>query len=257
MSNGASFMFRPVRRCLIFTERIGWATIFSRILCSPSMPGQANALWHFQGVHHDIWDRDFPSPPALVTVRHNGSCVDAVAQTTKQGYLYLFDRASGKPLFPIEERPYPRSDVPGEVTSPTQPSPGLPAPFTRQMLTADLLTTRTPEAHEQAVKEFATFRSGGQFVPIGLNQETVVFPCFLGGAEWGGPAVDRMRGVIYVNANEMACVSGPDGEPADCEYRGKDLSQSMQPVPWQGSCWFAAAVSFARRCGEASLAGAD
>jgi quinoprotein glucose dehydrogenase len=165
-------------------------------------------LWHFQGVHHDIWDRDFPSPPALVTVRHNGSCVDAVAQSTKQGYLYLFDRANGKPLFPIEERPYPASDVPGEVTSPTQPSPTLPAPFTRQQLTPDLLTTRTPEAHKKAVKEFATFRSGGQFVPIGLNQETVVFPCFLGGAEWGGPAVDRLRGVIYVNANEMACVLG-------------------------------------------------
>jgi hypothetical protein len=76
------------------------------------------------------------------------------------------------------------------------------------MLTAGLLTTRTPEAHEKAVKEFATFRSGGQFLPIGLDQETVVFPCFLGGAEWGGPAVDRTRGVIYVNANEAACVLG-------------------------------------------------
>lgn len=165
-------------------------------------------LWHFQGVHHDVWDRDFPSPPALLAVRHNGSCVDAIAQTTKQGYLYVFDRTDGKALFPIEERPYPPSDVPGEVTSPTQPAPIVPAPFTRQVLTQDLLTTRTPEAHEKAMKEFATFRSGGQFIPIGLNQETVVFPCFLGGAEWGGPAVDPKRGVIYVNANEAACVLG-------------------------------------------------
>jgi quinoprotein glucose dehydrogenase len=163
-------------------------------------------LWHFQGVHHDIWDRDFPSPPALLSVRHNGRCVDAIAQTTKQGYLYVFDRSNGKPLFPIEERPYPASEVPGEVTSPTQPFPTMPEPFTRQRLTQDLLTIRTPEAHQAALKEFAGFRSGGQFVPIGLDQETVVFPCFLGGAEWGGPAVDRRRGVIYVNANEAACV---------------------------------------------------
>ena len=163
-------------------------------------------LWHFQGVHHDIWDRDFPSPPALLSVRHNGRCVDAIAQTTKQGYLYVFDRSNGKPLFPIEERPYPVSEVPGEVTSPTQPFPKMPEPFTRQMLTQDLLTIRTPEAHQAALKEFVGFRSGGQFVPIGLDQETVVFPCFLGGAEWGGPAVDRRRGVIYVNANEAACV---------------------------------------------------
>jgi quinoprotein glucose dehydrogenase len=163
-------------------------------------------LWHFQGVHHDIWDRDFPSPPALLSVRHNDRCVDAIAQTTKQGYLYVFDRSNGKPLFPLEERPYPASEVPGEFTSPTQPFPTKPEPFTRQTLTQDLLTIRTPEAHQAALKEFAGFRSGGQFLPIGLDHETVVFPCFLGGAEWGGPAVDRVRGVIYVNANEAACV---------------------------------------------------
>ncbi len=149
-------------------DRVGDDLFADTLLALDARTGKR--LWHFQGVHHDIWDRDFPSPPALVTVRHNGSCVDAVAQTTKQGYLYLFDRTNGKPLFPIEERPYPASDVPGEVASPTQPSPTLPAPFTRQQLTPDLLTTRTPEAHEKAVEEFATFRSGGQFVPIGLNQ---------------------------------------------------------------------------------------
>jgi quinoprotein glucose dehydrogenase len=200
-------------------------------------------LWHFQGVHHDIWDRDFPSPPALLSVRHDGRCVDAVAQTTKQGYVYLFDRTSGQPLFPIEEKPYPASDVPGEVASATQPLPAMPEPFTRQILTQDLLTTRTPEAHEKAMKEFATFRSGGQFVPIGLNQETVVFPCFLGGAEWGGPAVDRRRGVLYVNANEMACVLGltenqPTASTGERIYHnqcslchGKDLSGSPPLYP--------------------------
>ena len=161
-------------------------------------------LWHFQAVHHDIWDRDFSSPPVLLTVNRDGRRVDAVAQTTKQGVVYLFDRATGKPLFPIEERPYPKSDVPGEWTSPTQPMPLAPVPFARQRLTAEMLTTRTPEAHAEALRRFRTFRSEGQFVPLGVDRETVVFPGFDGGAEWGGPAVDPTTGVLYVNANEMA-----------------------------------------------------
>ena len=165
-------------------------------------------LWHFQGVHHDIWDRDFPSRPALVTVMHDGKQVDALAQTTKQGYLYLFDRVSGKPLFPIEEQPYPASTAPGEVASPTQPKPSLPEPFARQRLTADMLTTRTPEAHQFALNAFRTFRSDGQFLPFVVDQQTIVFPGFDGGAEWGGPAIDVKTGVLYVNANEMAWTGG-------------------------------------------------
>lgn len=170
--------------------------------------GTGKLLWYFQGVHHDIWDRDFPSSPALLTVKRNGHEVDAVAQTTKQGWVYLFDRVTGKPLFPIEERPYPRSDVPGEVTSPTQPLPTEPAPYARQLLTEDMLTNRTPAAHAWAEKEFHTFRSGGQFVPFAVGQQTVVFPGFDGGAEWGGPAVDPKTGVIYINANGIAWTGG-------------------------------------------------
>ena len=165
-------------------------------------------LWHFQGVHHDIWDRDFPSPPSLVTVRSNGKQVDAVAQTTKQGFLYLFDRTTGRPLFPIEEHAYPPSTVPGEVASPTQPLPTSPAPFARQLLTEDMLTTRTPAAHADAVKQFATFRSAGQFIPFSVDKQTVVFPGFDGGAEWGGSAVDLKTGVIYINANDLAWTGG-------------------------------------------------
>jgi glucose dehydrogenase len=222
-------------------DRVGNDLFADTLLALDAKTGKR--LWHFQGVHHDIWDRDFPSPPALLSVRHNGGCVDAVAQITKQGFLYLFDRTNGKPLFPIEERHYPASEVPGEVAAPTQPAPAMPAPFTRQVLTPDLLTTRTPEAHEKAVKDFATFRSGGQFLPIGLNQETVVFPCFLGGAEWGGPAVDRTRGVIYVNANETACVlalteNRPTASTGERIYHnqcslchGKDLAGSPPLYP--------------------------
>lgn len=161
-------------------------------------------LWHFQGVRHDIWDRDFPSAPVLFTVKRNGKEVEAVAQTTKQGFVYLFERISGKPFFPIEYKKYPPSDVPGEVAAAEQPLPTRPAPFARQNLTEDLLTSRTPEAHQWAVEKFRTLRSEGQFVPFSTGKDTVIFPGFDGGAEWGGPAVDPESGILYVNANEMA-----------------------------------------------------
>jgi glucose dehydrogenase len=161
-------------------------------------------IWHFQGVRHDLWDRDFPSPPALLTVKRDGKNVDAVAQTTKQGFVYLFDRTNGKPLFPIEFRKYPPSTVPDEVASLEQPLPVRPAPFARQLLTEDLLTTRTPDAHQWAVEKLKTFRSEGQFVPFSVGKDTVIFPGFDGGAEWGGPAVDPQTAIIYINSNEMA-----------------------------------------------------
>jgi len=165
-------------------------------------------LWHFQGVHHDIWDRDFPAPPALFTVERNGKTIQAIAQTTKQGWIYEFDRLTGKPLYPITERPYPPSTVPGEVASRTQPLPDFPEPFARQRLTADMLTTRTPQAHAWAVKAFQDLRSGGQFVPFAVGRQTVVFPGFDGGAEWGGPAIDPVHQILYVNANEMVWLGG-------------------------------------------------
>jgi glucose dehydrogenase len=185
-------------------DRVGDDLFGDSLLALDAQTGER--IWHFQGVHHDIWDRDFPSPPALLSIRRDGKKIDAVAQTTKQGFLFLFDRTTGKPVFPIEERSFPPSQIPGEVTSPTQPVPLLPEPFSRQLLTEDLLTQRTPTAHAWAEKEFSTYLSAGQFVPAALDRETVVFPCFLGGAEWGGPAVDPRRGVIFVNANEWACV---------------------------------------------------
>ncbi|WP_263359159.1 c-type cytochrome [Acidicapsa ligni] len=165
-------------------------------------------IWHFQGVHHDMWDRDFDSPPTLLTVTHNGKRVDAVEQSSKQGFVYLFDRATGAPLFPIAEKPYPPSTVPGEKSSATQPLPLEPKPFARQLLTEDELTNRTPQAHAWAVQQFRTFRSEGQFVPLGLDKQTVVFPGFDGGAEWGGTAADPKTGVIYVNANDVAWTGG-------------------------------------------------
>jgi quinoprotein glucose dehydrogenase len=162
-------------------------------------------VWHFQTVHHDVWDRDLPAPPALVTVTRDGHPVDAVAQVTKSGFVYLFERAGGAPLFPIEERPVPKSDLAGEVSAPTQPFPVKPEPFARQLLTASMLTQRTPEAHAAALATFKTLRSAGQFVPPS-REGTIIFPGFDGGAEWGGPAFDRETGLLYVNANEMAWI---------------------------------------------------
>jgi quinoprotein glucose dehydrogenase len=161
-------------------------------------------IWHFQGVHHDIWDRDFPSPPALVTVKHDGKTIDAVAQTSKQGFVFLFDRANGTPLFPLESHKYPSSDLKGEVAAAEQSLPTKPAPYARQRLTEDMLTNRTPEAHQWALEQFRSFRSEGQFVPLSTTKNTIIFPGFDGGAEWGGPAFDPDTGILYVNSNEMA-----------------------------------------------------
>ncbi|MHB1673514.1 MAG: outer membrane protein assembly factor BamB family protein [Acidobacteriaceae bacterium] len=187
-------------------DRIGNDLFADTLLALDANTGKR--IWHFQGVHHDIWDRDFPAAPALVTVEHDGKRVDAVAQTTKQGYVYLFNRVTGESLFPIKESAYPASTVPGEVAAPTQPLPTAPKPYARQLLTADMLTNRTPEAHAWAEKKFKTFRSDGQFVPLSLDRQTIVFPGFDGGAEWGGPAVDPSTGVIYINSNEMAWTGG-------------------------------------------------
>jgi len=205
-------------------DRVGNDLYADTLLALDAATGKR--LWHFQGVHHDIWDRDFPSAPALFTLRRNGKTVDALAQTTKQGYLYLFDRVTGQPLFPIHEHAYPASSVPGEVASATQPAPDAPEPFARQRLTEEMLTTRTPEAHAWAVTQFRTFTSDGQFVPLGVGKQTVVFPGFDGGAEWGGPAIDPATDILYVNATEMAwtgglVAAGHGGSPGEQVYQNQ------------------------------------
>jgi quinoprotein glucose dehydrogenase len=181
-------------------DRLGANLYADNLLALDARTGKL--VWHFQEVHHDIWDRDFPSAPVLLTVKRGGRKIDAVAQTTKQGVVYLFDRVTGKPLFPIEEKPYPPSDVPGEHAWPTQPMPLKPAPFARQTLTEADLTNRTPEAHAAVLKAFRTYNNKGLFTPFRVDQPTIVFPGYDGGAEWGGPAVDR-KGVIYINSSDM------------------------------------------------------
>jgi quinoprotein glucose dehydrogenase len=183
-------------------DRIGDDLFANCLLALNAETGER--IWHFQGVKHDLWDRDFPSPPALLTVTHAGKKIAAAAQTSKQGFVFLFDRTNGTPLFPIEYRSYPASDMPGEVAAVQQGLPTKPAPFSRQSLDENLLTTRTPAMHKWALEKFRTFRNGGQFVPFTVGKDTVVFPGFDGGAEWGGPAVDPETAIIYINANDIA-----------------------------------------------------
>jgi len=164
-------------------------------------------IWHFQTVHHDVWDRDLPTPPALVTILKDGKKIEAVAQPTKSGFIFLFERTTGKPVYPIEEKSVPtETELAGEKLSPTQPWPTFPKPFARQSLTESDLNTLVPDSSYQDIKKrLATYKTGFIFNPPS-KQGTVIFPGFDGGAEWGGPAFDPETGIIYINANEMPWV---------------------------------------------------
>jgi quinoprotein glucose dehydrogenase len=161
-------------------------------------------LWHFQAVHHDLWDSDFSAPPVLLTVTRNGKLIDAVAASNKWGYIYIFDRVSGKPLFPIIERKVPASTVPGEKASPTQPVPVLPKPLARQTLARDEVTRRTSEIQAWAQHEYDSFLGTQQpFTPLSVDKTTVVAPGWEGGVEWGGITADPDKGILYINASNV------------------------------------------------------
>ncbi|MBT5186894.1 MAG: PQQ-binding-like beta-propeller repeat protein [Kordiimonadaceae bacterium] len=160
-------------------------------------------IWHFQMVKHDLWDRDLPTHPTLVTVERDGKKIDAVAQPTKAGWLYVFDRETGEPLFEMEEREVWPSDVPGEVAAKTQIFPLKPDAFARQGLTEDILTNRTPESAKAAREHLANVSSRGEYDPPSLKG-AMILPGLDGAAEWGGAAYDPETGLIYINSNEMA-----------------------------------------------------
>nr|WP_299386938.1 PQQ-binding-like beta-propeller repeat protein [Allomuricauda sp.] len=197
-------------------------------------------IWHFQMVHHDIWDRDLPAPPNLFDVQRDGKSVPAVAQVTKSGHVFVFNRITGEPLFPIEEKTYPASKLLGEQASKTQPLPTKPAPFARQVLRAeDLYDPNRPAFVDDFVdkdqnidpptvlEKFNQITSKGQFIPIDTTG-VILYPGADGGAEWGGAALEPYNGVMYVNSNEMAWivrmteVSGNDG---DTSHAGMSLSK--------------------------------
>ena len=159
-------------------------------------------VWHFQTLRHDIWDHDLPVYPNLVTVTHNGKTVDAVAQVTKTGYVFLFDRETGKPLFDIEERPVPASDVPGEQAAPTQPVPVKPPPFSVQFVDETNITDIGAANRAKVLARLRAIRSGPAFNPPS-RQGTVVVPGFHGGANWSGCLVRSDDGTLYVNSNNV------------------------------------------------------
>jgi len=172
-------------------------------------------IWHYQTVHHDVWDYDLPAQPALVSVRRDGRMRDAVAQVTKTGFVFLLDRETGKPLFPVEERPTPASDVDGEKLSPTQPFPVRPAPLSMLEVNEDLITDISPQAREFALRRFRSIRGGAPFAPPS-TQGTIYAPGTLGGALWGGCSFDPAAQRLFVNTSELPSIMTlRDGRPQD------------------------------------------
>ena len=198
-------------------------------------------LWHFQTVHHNLWDYDIPAQPTLVTVRHDGKLVDAVAQVTKTGFTFLFERTTGKPLFDIVEKPVPSSEVPGESAYPTQPFPVKPPPFARQGFRAEELTDVTPESREACQKLIDGAVFGSLFTPIGL-QPTVLFPGTNGGANWGGASFDPETHTLYVNSMDVGMIFRMVKMPESSKlpYRSRSLASRFwdknrypcQKPPW-------------------------
>jgi quinoprotein glucose dehydrogenase len=200
-------------------HRIGKDLFADSLLALDAATGKL--LWCQQTIHHDIWDKDLPSPPVLVTLRSGGRRVDAVAQTTKTGFVFVFDRVTGEPLFPIEEKPFPPSTLDGEQAWPTQPVPVKPAPYARQTMTEDEVS---PYAENRA-ELLAQFRGAhkGLFQPFG-KFPTILLPGFDGGGEWGGPAVDP-DGILYVNNNNMAWLVSISDTPKEADLAQMSLGR--------------------------------
>jgi quinoprotein glucose dehydrogenase len=189
-------------------------------------------LWHFQTVHHNIWDYDLPAQPTLVTVTRNGKDVPAVAQVTKTGFTFVFYRLTGKPLFDIEERPVPKSEVAGEATWPTQPHPVKPPPYARQSFSRDELTDVTPESRTYCSKLIEGAAFGTLFTPISLKP-TVLFPGTNGGANWGGASFDEATGRLYVSVNEEGAIGQmqPTAAESALPYRRTGGSEAEGEYP--------------------------
>ena len=201
-------------------------------------------VWHFQAVHHGVWDYDFPAAPTLVDVTVGGRRIKALAQVSKQGFTYVFDRATGEPVWPIEERPVETdTDLPGEVLSPTQPFPTRPPPFEYQGLTIDDLVDFTPEIRQMAVDAVANFRLGGLFTPPMLTVEgglqgTIQRPHIAGGASWSGAAADPETGLLYVPSENRFSVLKyytPDPEEGgNLDFTQADFDSGTQPLMPRG-----------------------
>jgi len=200
-------------------DRIGRNLFANCLLAIDARTGKR--LWHFQTVHHDLWDYDLTAAPQLVTVRRNGRTIDAVAQATKQGFLFVFDRVTGEPVFPIEERPVPKSDVPGEQAWPTQPFPTVLPPFARQTMTENDITPYflSPEERATWVARLQKARKG-LFNPPS-TEETVAVPGAVGGANWGNTAANPSAGLVYVMSQDFPSFYKLTTEPSGAVAGGR------------------------------------
>ena len=202
-------------------DRIGQNLFANSIIALDARNGKR--LWHFQTVHHDLWDYDLPAGPKLLTVKHDGKNVDVVIQPTKHGFLFVLDRVTGQPLWPIEERPVPKSDVPGEQAWPTQPFPTKPPPFARQALTEKDVSPYMPEAEQATWREkIRNARNEGLFTPPSMRG-TVTIPGVGGGASWGTAAVDPTKGYSIYRFERR---SGDRDDHAAGKFRGRPERQS-------------------------------
>ena len=191
-------------------------------------------LWHFQTIHHDLWDLDVPQAPKLLTVRHDGRDIDAVAQATKQGFVFVFNRETGEPLWPIEERPVPQSDVPGEQSWPTQPFPTAPPPFARQSFTEEDINPYLPEADKQRLREILrTHRNEGLYTPPSLTG-TIMMPGHNGGTNWGGAAVDPANGRLFVVSKELPTTANLRAPDPGSRPPGPGPARPAAPPPNAG-----------------------
>jgi quinoprotein glucose dehydrogenase len=183
-------------------KRLGQNLFANSVLALDAKTGKRS--WHFQTVHHDIWDRDLPTAPVLVNIKKDGKAISAVAQVTKSGFIFLLDRYSGAPLYPVTEIKVPAaSGLTGEQPWPTQPIPSFPKPFVRQLLTEKDLNHIIPDSsYQELLARWKTTKHDHLFTPPS-KEGTVIFPGFDGGAEWGGPSYDPTTGILYVNASEM------------------------------------------------------
>lgn len=183
-------------------KRLGSGLFANSLLALDAATGKLK--WHYQVIHHDMWDKDLPTAPALVTIKRKGKLIDAIAQPTKHGFVFILDRVTGKPLYPIKEMAVAaKSELDGEKPWPTQPIPTWPQPFVRQTFTEnDINPYISAESKADIIARLKSYRYGNMFLPPG-KQSSVIFPGFDGGAEWGGPAYDPQSGLLYINANEM------------------------------------------------------
>ncbi|MDH5310634.1 MAG: pyrroloquinoline quinone-dependent dehydrogenase [Gammaproteobacteria bacterium] len=195
-------------------HRVGDNLFAETLLCLDARTGKR--VWHFQTVHHGVWDYDLPAPPNLLTINVDGRRIDAVAAVGKTGFTYVFDRVTGEPVWPIEERPVPQSDIPGEQTSPTQPYPTKPPPFGRQSFSEDDLLDFTPELRARALEATRNYSLGDMFSPPTLHG-TAIMPGIWGAANWGGAAVDPETGTLYVKALNWPSVFHVEKPPPGTE----------------------------------------